>query len=392
MQKLLVTYKRALSTQSFGFLRHCRLSKLVAFPSGLKESSMFNIIAWNRFPQTAQTSLAKSWLILQANLSLAPNTIDAYGRALEDFLTYTASVNIPFQQVKREHIAAYINTLVTRPVRQKKNSDGVSAGLANATIQQRLTAVRLFYDYLMEEGIVTNNPVGRGRYTPGREFGGLRKRALLPKFTKLPWIPSDEQWQAIVQVSKKESLRNQLMLMLSYDAALRREELCSLTTADIDPAHRMLRIRAETTKNRKERTVPYSETTALLYQAYLAERRKLSRQRGPLFLSASKRNRAAPITIWTWSKVVEKIARQSGVVQFTTHTPRHLCLTDLARDQWDIHEIALFAGHRSIQTTLLYIHLSGRDLKKKLEQGMASLHASRIALLKQSAHEFTEST
>ena len=42
------------------------------------------------------------------------------------------------------------------------------------------------------------------------------------------------------------------MLALAYDAGLRREELCSLTIADIDPAIRLLRIRAETTKNENE--------------------------------------------------------------------------------------------------------------------------------------------
>ncbi|WP_349345469.1 hypothetical protein [Streptomyces rapamycinicus] len=41
-------------------------------------------------------------------------------------------------------------------------------GLANATIQQRLVPVRLFYDFLMEEGLRESNPVARGRYTPGR--------------------------------------------------------------------------------------------------------------------------------------------------------------------------------------------------------------------------------
>jgi site-specific recombinase XerD len=38
---------------------------------------------------------------------------------------------------------------------------------ANATLQQRLVAVRLFYDYLVEEGVRESNPVGRGRYTAG---------------------------------------------------------------------------------------------------------------------------------------------------------------------------------------------------------------------------------
>ena len=67
--------------------------------------------------------------------------------------------------------------------------------------------------------------------------------------------------------------------------------------------------------------------------------------------------------------------------RFTTHTLRHLCLTDLARAGWDIHEIATFAGHRSVQTTLLYIHHSGRDLARKLAAGMAQVHAQRTRML-----------
>jgi integrase/recombinase XerD len=253
--------------------------------------------------------------------------------------------------------------------------------LANATLQQRLTAVRLFYDYLIEEGIRQDHPVGRGRYTPGKGFGGKQDRSLLPRFQRLPWIPDEDQWQAVLEAARTEPLRNRVMLAFSYDAALRREELCSLQTSDIDPSHRLLHIRAETTKNRRARVVPYSEATGTLYSAYLRERRELSRARGPLFLSESRRNRAAPISIWTWSKVVEGLAARSGVFRFTTHTPRHLCLTDLARCGWDIHEIATFAGHRTIQATMLYIHLSGRDLAMKVEQGMASLHTWRTTMM-----------
>ena len=73
------------------------------------------------------------------------------------------------------------------------------------------------------------------------------------------------------------------------------------------------------------------------------------------------------------------MALRAGLPAFSTHTLRHLCLTDLARSGWELHEIATFAGHRSTQTTLQYIHLSGRDLAAKLEGGMAQIHAERIA-------------
>jgi integrase len=148
---------------------------------------------------------------------------------------------------------------------------------------------------------------------------------------------------------------------------------------DLDPAHRTLRIRAETTKSRRERLVPYSAVSGVLLRAYLQERRSLSSARGPLFLSASRRNGAAPLTLWTWSKVVRGIADRADVPRFSTHTLRHLCLTDLARAGWELHAIATFAGHRSLTTTLQYIHLSGRDLAAKLTRGMAEVHAWRVA-------------
>ena len=83
------------------------------------------------------------------------------------------------------------------------------------------------------------------------------------------------------------------MLALAYDAALRREELCSLRSDDLDPAHRTLRVRAETTKTRRERVVPYSAPTGVLLSEYLQHRATLSRARGGLFLSESRRNHAA---------------------------------------------------------------------------------------------------
>ncbi|MCC5036476.1 site-specific integrase [Streptomyces sp. WAC 00631] len=254
------------------------------------------------------------------------------------------------------------------------------SGLANATIQQRLVPVRLFYDFLMEDGQRDSNPVGRGRYTPGRRRGG-HERGLVPRLTKLPWIPTEQQWMDVLAVAAEEPIRNRVMLALAYDAALRREELCSLRTDDFDPAHRTLRVRAETTKNRLERVVPYSAPTGVLLSGYLAHRARISRARGPLFLSESRRNHAQPLSLWTWSKVIRRIALAADVPRFSTYTTRHLCLTDLARMGWELHAIATFAGHRHTDSTLTYLHLSGRDLADKLSRGMEQIHGWRVQML-----------
>jgi integrase/recombinase XerD len=167
-------------------------------------------------------------------------------------------------------------------------------GLSNSTIQQRLVPVWLFYDSLIEDGLCDINPVGRGRYTPRR---GGHQREPVPRVSKLPWIPTESDWLRILEVVTKEPIRNRLMLVLAYDAALRGEELCSLRTDDLDPAHRTLRVRAETTKNRLERVVPYSASTGVLMSTYLAQRARLSRACGPLFLSESRRNYAQSLSL-----------------------------------------------------------------------------------------------
>jgi site-specific recombinase XerD len=336
----------------------------------------------DRWSVVAECPEATAWLRIQFDLGLAPRTLDAYGRALDDFLSMCRREEIEPAAAGRADIARYVRHLreqTSRRPRRGSDEDGGPAGLANATIQQRLVAVRLFYDHLIEDGIRKTNPVGRGHYTPDNAFGS--RRGLVSHVVKLPWVPNDEQWKAVLEIACREPARNRLMFALAYDAGLRRDELCRLCTDDIDPAHRTLRIRAETTKTRTGRVVPYSASTGALLQEYLVHRSSLSRERGPLLLSESRRNLATPITLWTWSKVVRRIALSAGVPRFSTHTLRHLCLTDLARSGWELHAIASFAGHRSVSSTLRYIHLSGRELTAQLASGMAQMHSRRVAMI-----------
>lgn len=335
-----------------------------------------------KWPVLGRHAMAVSWLRIWVDLGRAPRTIDAYARGLSEYLELCEREHVDPVTANRAHVAVFVRELTSRPSRRGANVVSIDSGcgLSNATIQQRLVSVRLFYDHLIEEGVRESNPVGRGRYTPGRRFGG-HDRGLVPRLVKLPWIPDERQWLDVLDVASREPIRNRLMLALSYDAALRREELCTLRTDDLDPAHRTVRIRAEHTKNRLERVVPYSVATGLLLSAYLAHRATINRARGLLFLSESRRNYGDPVSLWTWSKVVRRIADAAGIARFSTHTCRHLCLTDLARMGWELHAISTFAGHRSSESTLRYIHLSGRDLADKLNRSMDHIHAWRIQAL-----------
>ena len=290
---------------------------------------MGTVVLEEKWPVLGRHEQAAGWLQVWTDLGRAPRTIDAYARGLAEYLEMCERENVDPLTANRSHIAVYVRELTSRPSRRGVNVVSIDSGsgLANATIQQRLVPVRLFYDFLMEDGQRDSNPVGRGRYTPGRRRGG-HERGLVPRLTKLPWIPTEQQWMDVLAVAAEEPIRNRVMLAFAfafaYDAALRREELCSLRTDDLDPAHRTLRVRAETTKNRLERVVPYSAPTGVLLSGYLAHRATISRARGPLFLSESRRNHAQPLSLWTWSKVIRK-SRWPLMSRDSPLTPRDTC-------------------------------------------------------------------
>ena len=330
-------------------------------------------VRWELYPLVAQAETARAWLQMQANLQLAPKTIDAYGRCLGDFLAFCVRQHIVPETVSREQVALYVQDLATRPNPRGANILSIDSGtgLSNATMQQRITVLRLFCDFLVEKQLRQDTPVGRGHYVPGKGFAGARDKGLLRRHNRLPWIPSDQQWRDVLGALREEPLRNQVMFLLAYDGALRRQELVTLEIGDFDFSYRHIRVRAEHAKNGRERVVGYGSVASCLLEAYLRHRRILSAQSGPLFLSESHRNRAHPLSLVMWSKIVQNTAQRADLPRFTTHTPRHLRLTHLARAHMDLHQIATYAGHASLQTTMLYIHLSGIELTEAVTRSLA---------------------
>jgi integrase/recombinase XerD len=224
-------------------------------------------VIWERYPSVAANVRGREWLQIHADLGLARNTVEAYGRSLEDYLRFCVRRRTDVVSASKADIAAYVSSLTNEAQPDSAHPDVTNGrALSNATIQLRLTAIRLFYDYLVEEGQRLHSPVARGRYTPGNGFGGQRVRGLVPRFKRIPWIPSDTQWADVLSVVAKLEIRDRLMFALAYDGALRREELVSVQTRDIDPSSRTLTIRPEAAKGRiRGRTVCYSDPTSDLY-------------------------------------------------------------------------------------------------------------------------------
>ncbi|MDQ6674869.1 MAG: integrase [Chloroflexota bacterium] len=131
--------------------------------------------AAERWRSVARHPIAVEQLKLQVQLGLAPRTIDAHGQAPADYLTVCERDSIDPLNAARAEIAHHVHDFAHLPGRGGPNVVAIDpgVGLANATMQLRPVAFRLFYDHLVEEGLRESNPVGRGRYTQVAVFPGI---------------------------------------------------------------------------------------------------------------------------------------------------------------------------------------------------------------------------
>jgi integrase len=103
------------------------------------------------------------------------------------------------------------------------------------------------------------NPLPRGSLGG---FGKPAKRGLLPLLHHVPWTPSENEWKRIVlHIVTQVTSRNRALVILTYDTALRREEVMSLRQDDIDWQRALVHVRAETSKSGRSRSVPSSGFT-----------------------------------------------------------------------------------------------------------------------------------
>jgi site-specific recombinase XerD len=333
-------------------------------------------VRWEFYPHVAQLEPARAWIELLSRLQKAPKTVDAYARGLDDLITFVERAQLPLLDATRGDIAMYVNDLATRlpPQAPRPETTRRSGGLAASTIHQRLTVARLWYGFLIDTKVRADlhNPVGRGSLPGDGGPFAPRERALVRRHDQQPWIPGDGEWEAFLAVVlREESLRNQAMVLLAYDGALRRSELVQLAVSDIDWPAQKISIRPEITKTGRGRVIFFGEATQTLLLAYLQRRRQILVQcggadGGVLFLSESHRTAGRPLSQEMWNKIIARVRARAGLPRFKTHTFRHLRLTDLARCQLEIYEIAQFAGHRSVQSTQLYINLHPADLARRV--------------------------
>src|SRR6266566_10109924 len=340
-------------------------------------------IRWEFYPHVASQEHARAWILFLSKLQKAPKTIDAYARCLDDLIGFFERTQLPLIEASRGDLAAYLDDLHHRTCsRRASQRQEQAGGLSHATIQQRLTTARLWYEHLIYCKIREDhiNPVGRGTYARGAELLGKWERGLLPRQHQQPWIPGDDEWNTFLEiVLREEPLRNQTMVFLAYEGALRRSELIALKVSDIDWPHQTITVRPEITKNGQGKLIFYGDTTQALLTAYMRRRQQVlatsgGSSAGWLFVSESHRNPGQPLSKDMWNKIIQRLGERAGLPQFKTHTFRHLRLTDFARCKLEIYEIALLAGHASIESTQLYINLSGGELRERVNRATYAIN------------------
>ncbi len=317
---------------------------------------------WERYLQVSQSATAISWLEGLVFRGRSTNTLDTYARGLEDYLSFCAERGLHPNTVTQLDIDAYVRQMIVRPNSRwaKKVAAEVRTGLILRVIKQRLSVVRQFCDYLVEEGVRTNNPIHRNRCRYISVPGDINLRWIRPYYT---WIPTEDEWSRLLWAVSEDSLRNRVMFALVYDGELRGRELCSLEPTDIDVPRRLIRIRSQTSRNRRERVLRYSEATSTQLNRYLQERAKLGFPGGPLFLSESNHKKGHAISRWTLSRVVAGIAERARVPRFSEKTLRYMCGEDFFPGDLSIEEHATIIGHPSLESMLPYIHVfRGREI------------------------------
>jgi len=340
-------------------------------------------VRWEHYPHVAAHPAPRAFverLVLQGK---RPKTVDAYARAVEDLLVYFSQHDAArILEADEADLNGYLASL--KQADPKKRGRGgmiedqvkirslTGRKLSDNTIVQRIVACRLFYDFLIRKSLRADpiNPIARGN---AGQDGQRPMRGPMSKRQRFPWVPSDEAWYRFIRhVLGEEDARTQAMILLAYDAALRREELMSLRIDDIDWSRGIVTIRPETSKGGRMRHVPVSACVLHLVRHYLeGDRRTLiaaydGEESGPLFLSESTRNPARPLAVGAFDEIVERVRDRVGLPALTPHTLRHQRCTMLKRAGVNLDDIALFAGHKNVNSTRLYIHLAPVELSQRI--------------------------
>jgi integrase/recombinase XerD len=275
---------------------------------------------------------------LSVERGLAMNTLESYGRDLRQYSQYLEQdAESDLDAVSRTTIVSYLLHLQTQ-------------GKATATIARRLAALKAFYQFLVREKRIKNDP------TANLESPKLEKR--LPKVLTVSEV---ERLLGQPDLVQPAGIRDRAMLELLYATGIRVSELVSLSLADVSLDMGYIKCEG---KGSKERIVPLGTIAIRSCREYLqAARARLvkERQESALFVN----HHGHRLTRQGFWKIVKKYAHDARVdKEITPHTLRHSFATHLLENGADLRSVQEMLGHADISTTQIYTHVTRGHLKE----------------------------
>ncbi|MCJ7806359.1 MAG: site-specific tyrosine recombinase XerD [Clostridia bacterium] len=275
---------------------------------------------------------------LAVEKGLAKNTLESYRRDLDKFIAFMHKQKITSpEMVDQKALNLFIGDL-------KKN------GRATSTISRCIASIRSFFTFLLQEGIIENNPA--------LDLASPRIEKKLPRV-----LTTGEVDLLLDQpkLGEHNGLRDKAMLELLYASGIRVSELVGLNITDFDPKVGYLRCLG---KGMKERIVPIGSMSVNCVSAYLGNsREKLLDKNGETALFVNHHGkRMSRQGFW---KILKKYARKSNIKgEITPHTLRHSFATHLLENGADLRSVQEMLGHSDISTTQIYTQITRRKIRE----------------------------
>jgi site-specific recombinase XerD len=221
--------------------------------------------------------------------------------------------------------------------------------LAASTLQLAYYGIRFFYTH-----------------TVPRDWQTL-KRLRIPKPKTLPDVLSIEEVRRLIEAIRRPHYKAYLWTL--YSLGLRRQEGLNLKVADIDSQRMMVHVRCG--KGAKDRYVPLPAKTLAVLRDYWATHRNPVwlfpvHARNPVRAATATRPMCSGAVQAALRRVVQQLKLRKSV---HLHTLRHSYATHLLEAGVNLRLIQQYLGHRSLQTTMIYLHLTSLGH----EQGRAAI-------------------
>lgn len=252
-------------------------------------------------------------------------------------------------------------------------ADGES-GLSARTIQRRLSSISGLYAFLCACGDVEANPVPRG-LTNRKRSRTERGTPLVRTPRTLPKILEPAEVDELLAACRR--WRDRAMVEAMVFGALRRVEVLGLRLEDLKVAEK--RVFVAEGKGGHQRIVPVSARFFDSVANYLATERPADSSTDRLFVVLKGPNTGRTLSAKGLDQLIVSARERAGLAHCTCHELRHTCLTRLREAGMSLEAVQAQAGHRSIESTRIYLHLANDWLADEYLKASDAIDAARLA-------------